>query len=47
MLCYQNFNLLMDRSLKFRVYPHWLLALFELAFAAAPPLQQINLASEE
>ena len=34
-LCYQTFNLLMGRSLRFRVYHHQLNALFRLAFASA------------
>jgi hypothetical protein len=33
---YPSFSLAMDRSLRFRVYPYGLLALFRLAFAAAP-----------
>ena len=35
--CYPSFILALDRSLRFRVYPHRLsVALFRLAFAAAP-----------
>ena len=34
--CYPGFTLAMDRSLRFRVYPHALDALFRLAFASAP-----------
>ena len=34
--CYPGFTLAMDRSLRFRVYPHALVALFRLAFASAP-----------
>ena len=34
--CYPSFSLAMGRSLRFRVYPHRLFALFRLAFAAAP-----------
>ena len=33
--CYPGFTLAMDRSLRFRVYPHALDALFRLAFASA------------
>ena len=35
--CYPLFNLLMDRSLRFRVYRTRLNALLRLAFASAPP----------
>ena len=35
--CYPSFNLALDRSLRFRVYPHGLIfALLRLAFASAP-----------
>ena len=36
---YPSFNLAMGRSLRFRVYPRVLNALFRLAFAPAPPLK--------
>jgi hypothetical protein len=36
---YPSFNLAMDRSLRFRVYPRELNALFRLAFAPAPSLK--------
>ena len=41
--CYPSFNLAMGRSLRFRVYPHVLRALFRLAFAAAPRQKRLTL----
>ena len=38
---YPSFNLAMDRSLRFRVYPCELDALFRLAFAPAPDLRPL------
>ena len=46
-LCYQTFNLLMGRSLRFRVYHHQLNALFRLAFASAHVPEVLNLAGDE
>ena len=40
--CYPGFNLAMDRSLRFRVYPHVLNAHFRLAFASAPALKALT-----
>ena len=40
--CYPGFTLAMDRSLRFRVYPHALVALFRLAFASAPDLRPLT-----
>ena len=45
--CYLNFNLVMGRSQGFASTPTNSVALFRLAFASAPPLLRINLASEE
>jgi hypothetical protein len=39
---YPCFILAMGRSLRFRVYPHELCALFRLAFAAAPVLKTLT-----
>ena len=39
---YPSFILPMGRSLRFRVYPHVLCALFRLAFAAAPGLKPLT-----
>ena len=46
-LCYQTFNLLMGRSLRFRVYHHQLDALFRLAFASAYVPEVLNLAGDD
>jgi hypothetical protein len=40
--CYPGFTLAMDRSRRFRVYPHVLHALFRLAFASAPALKALT-----
>jgi len=40
--CYPGFTLAMDRSLRFRVCPHVLHALFRLAFASAPALKALT-----
>ena len=40
--CYGGFNLLKDRSPRFRVYPHVHSALFRLAFASAPALRALT-----
>ena len=40
--CYPGFTLAMDRSLRFRVCPHVLRALFRLAFASAPALKALT-----
>ena len=45
--CYRNFSLTKDRSQSFASTPTNSVALFRLAFASAPPLKRINLASEE
>ena len=45
--CYRDFNLLVGRSLRFRVYHHQLDALFRLAFASAYVPEVLNLAGDE
>ncbi len=45
--CYRPFNLAMGRSLSFGSTPCDLVALFRLAFATAPPLTRLSLATEE
>ena len=47
MAFYRHFTLAMDRSLGFASTPLYSRALFRLAFAAAPPLQGLNLAQQE
>ena len=46
-VCYHTFNLPMDRSQSFASTPTDYGALFGLAFATAPLLVELNLASEE
>ena len=46
-VCYYSFNLIMGRSHGFASTPTNYLALFRLAFASAPTLISLNLASEE
>ena len=45
--CYLTFNLTMGRSQGFASTPTDYSALFRLAFASAPPILGLNLASEE
>ena len=45
--CYLTFNLAMGRSQGFASTPTDYGALFRLAFASAPPILGLNLASEE
>ncbi len=45
--CYRTFNLAMGRSQSFASAPADWYALFGLAFAAAPPVNGVNLAGEE
>ena len=45
--CYRTFNLIMGRSQGFASTPTDYSALFRLAFASAPSILALNLASEE
>lgn len=46
MTCYCHFNLATGRSPGFASTPTDCIALFRLAFASAPPLKRVNLASD-